>query len=120
MTRMRSLFFLAILTLSVMTARLAAVSYIAFEQVTVANTAIGFTAGKINPAGQNQATLAVCRLETAEIRYTLDGTTPTSSVGTLMEIGDMLAVQGNDVLRKFSAIRTGGSSGQLDCTYSAP
>lgn len=102
----------------------AGVSYIASEQITVAATAIGFTTSKITPnggPGQAQAVTAICRLETAEIRYTNDGTTtPTSSVGTLLEIGDVLTVQGHDVLVNFKAIRTGGSSGQLDCTYSSP
>lgn len=94
-------------------------SYVAFEQITVAATAIGFTTTKITPAGRPQATVALCRVETAEIRYTVDGTTPTTTVGTLLEIGDTLTVNGHDVLVSFRAIRTGGTSGQLDCTYSS-
>lgn len=102
------------------TVSLVAVSYSADEQITVANTAIGFTVAKITPSGQVQATYAFCRLETAEIRYAVTGTTPTSSVGTLLEPGDTLTVQGHDVMVLFLAIRTGGTSGQLDCTYAAP
>lgn len=97
----------------------AQLAYRAFEQITVANTAIGFTAAKITPAGLPQATLAQCRLETAQVRFTIDGTTPTSSVGTLLEIGDWLTISGHDSLERFRAIRTGSTSGQLDCTYSA-
>lgn len=99
---------------------LQAVSYAAFEQITVAAASIGFTGSKITPAGQPMATYAVCRLETAEIRYTTDGTVPTTTVGTLLEIGDQIVVTGHDVLTQFRAIRTGGSSGQLDCNYGAP
>lgn len=98
---------------------LSAASYRAFEQITVANTAIGFTALKINYYG-TQATVAQCRLETAEVRYTLDGTTPTSSVGTLLEIGDVLTITDPTLIPLFKAIRTGSTSGQLDCLYTAP
>lgn len=96
------------------------VSYIAFEQITVANTAIGFTSARITPPGFNQAQLASCRLRTAQISFTYDGTVPTASVGTLLEVGELLSVTGQDNLVRFRAIRTGGTSGQLDCTYTAP
>lgn len=97
-----------------------AVTYIGFEQVTVANTAIGFTTTKIDPPGRPQAAYAYCRLETAEIRYTYDGTTPTTTVGTLLEPGDGLPLQGHDSMQRFLAIRTGAVSGVLSCTYTAP
>lgn len=90
-----------------------------FEQITVDNTAggVAMTTTKITPVGQPQAQYASCRLETAEIRYTLDGTAPTTTVGTLLEIGDTLPIAGHDRLFKFRAIRTGATSGVLDCTY---
>jgi hypothetical protein len=37
--------------------------------------------------------MATCRLETAEIRYQVDGTAPTTTVGTLLEVGDVLTAQ---------------------------
>jgi hypothetical protein len=90
-----------------------------FEQITVDNTAggVAMTTTKITPVGQPQAQYASCRLETAEIRYTIDGTVPTTTVGTLLEIGDTLPIAGHDRLFKFRAIRTGAVSGVLDCTY---
>lgn len=98
----------------------AAVDYTAFEQITVANSAIGLTSATIvQGSGHVQANTATCRLETAQIRYRIDGTAPTTTVGTLLEIGDSVILRGTDVLLKFSAIRTGGSSGVLDCTYSS-
>lgn len=106
----------------VLSVTLGAVRFMTFEQLTV-NTAVGFTSGKIAPNGATndpQATLAACRLETAEIRWTIDGTTPTSSVGTLLEPGDWLTVTGFDSISRFRAIKTGATNGQLDCTYSAP
>jgi hypothetical protein len=97
-----------------------AYTYLAYEQVTVANTAIGFTTAKITPGGP-MPTMAQCRLETAQVRWTIDGVTaPTTTVGTLLEVGDAIALNGHDVLVNFRAIRTGGSSGVLNCTYSTP
>lgn len=96
-----------------------AANLLSYEQVTVANTAIGFTSTKITPAGV-QATTATCRLETAEVRYTIDGTTPTTSVGTPWEPLEALTFNGHDVLVNFRAIRTGATSGVLNCVYSAP
>lgn len=99
-----------------------AVTYIGFEQITVDATAGGksFTAAKVEPNGSGgglQATTARCRLRTAEISFTYDGTTVTSSVGQLLEVGDYLEVTGHDNIMRFRAIRTGASSGQLDCVY---
>ena len=92
--------------------------YIALEQIAVAGTAIGFTAATITPPGQPMATQAVCRARTAEMSWRVDGGTPTSTVGTLIEVGEVLVITGHDNLVRFKAIRT-GSSGSLDCTVSA-
>lgn len=99
-----------------------AVTYIGFEQITVDNTAGGksFTATKVEPSGSGafpQATTARCRLRTAEISFTYDGTAPTTTVGQLLEVGDYLEITGHDNIMRFRAIRTGASSGQLDCVY---
>lgn len=106
-------------------AYVSAVSFISFEQKTIDATAggVSFTAAKIQPNGSGtnpQATLAVCRQEAAEVRFTIDGTAPTTTVGTLLEIGDWLSINGFDSLLRFRAIRTGATSGQADCTYTAP
>ena len=96
------------------------VSYIVFEQITVANTAIGFTSTKVEPDGSGggrQATTASCRVRTAEISFTYDNTAPTTTVGQLAEIGDQIVVSGHDNVMRFRAIRTGSTSGQLDCVY---
>jgi uncharacterized protein (DUF58 family) len=95
-------------------------NYVAYEQITVAGTAVGFTAAKITPPGRIQAQVATCRLETAEIRYTVDGvTTPTSTVGTPLEPLETITFNGHDVLEDVLFIRT-GASGSLNCVYSTP
>lgn len=119
---MRRAFLIGVLVALSLTG-LSAWSYLGFEQITVTNTAggIGLTAASINAGSAHPAaTRASCRLETAEIRYTIDGTTVTTTVGTIMSINDIVVLTGNDVLQNFRAIRTGGSSGVLDCNYSTP
>jgi hypothetical protein len=94
-------------------------AYRAFEQITVAGSAIGFTAATVSAgAGHPQALFAVCRVETAPIRYRFDGGTQTSTVGTFANPGDVIPMQGADALQNFLAIRVTSTSGQLDCTYS--
>lgn len=110
---------LLLLILVVAAVQVDAISYAAFEQITVAGSSIGLSASKITPTGLPMATLAVCRIRTAQISYTIDGTVPTASVGTLAEVGDVLTFSGHDVLALVRMIRT-GSSAQADCTYTAP
>ena len=94
------------------------------EAITVAATAIGFTAATINPTCTDcpvntlRATLATCVLETADIRILTSGTDPTSAVGILITAGQSFLVYGYDDISAFRAIRTGGSSGALTCQYS--
>lgn len=95
-----------------------------FEQITVDATAggKGFTAAKITPSNKPVMTYASCRLRTAEISY-LDvdpaQTAVTSSVGALLEPGEIITFTNREDLLNFRAIRTGASSGQLDCHYKA-
>lgn len=85
-----------------------------FEQLTVANTAVGITATVLKPDGQNQISKCNLRLETAQIRYRWDGTAPTAAVGTVLEVGDVLVLEGYDVASSIRFIRTGATSGVLD------
>lgn len=64
-----------------------------------------------------KAVYAFCRLETAQIRYTLDTTAPTTAVGWLLEVGETLELHGRYELANFRAIRTGGTSGTLEVEY---
>ncbi len=94
---------------------LASISYgqVAYEAKTIADTAVGLTASTYG-----RADWAMCRLETAEIRYTLDGaTTPTSTVGVPLEAFEWLVLGTPGEIKNFSAIRTGGTSGALKCHY---
>ena len=84
-----------------------------YQTLTVAGTSIGLTSTYY--AG---ARYAMCRLETAEIRYTKDGTTtPTSSVGMLMEPLEFIILENPNQIKNFRAIRTGTTSGVLKCFF---
>lgn len=82
------------------------------ERLTVDATAGGVSLTV--PAGAIGATL---RLETAQIRFTLDGSAPTSAVGRLLEVGEVIELESQDEINAFLAIRTGSNSGVLDVEY---
>lgn len=78
------------------------------ESVTVSSTAIGIT-GTLT---DNQENMALITLETAAIRFWLDGTAPTSSVGHILDPGDVLRLEDGELLG-FKAIRKDGTNATL-------
>lgn len=88
-------------------------AFVAFasEEVTVAGTAIGFTAATYKGAGA-----ALVYVNTAQVRFTVDGTTPTSSVGIVVDPGWCIKLSSPDQVQKFKAIRTGVSA-TLHCEF---
>ncbi len=84
----------------------------AFEALSVAGTAVGFTAATY--AG---AYGAIGRLEGAQIRYRTDGTAPTASVGTIVNPGDVIKIKGSRDLQAIKFIRTGGTSATLSTEF---
>jgi len=91
--------------------------FFANEAITVAGTAIGFTAATISPDGAPGAECAYLTLEGAQIRWLADGTDPTATTGHIMDVGDTITLYGADNLSDFRAIRTGGVSGTLTASY---
>ena len=85
------------------------------ESVTVADTAIGFDATAANNHGVRPAA-AVITVETASIRYTVDGTTPTTTVGHLAEPGDVIYITDMAQCSRFLAIRETGVSATIKVT----
>jgi len=74
------------------------------DELTIGAVASGFTAGTIQQAAGN-AHIAVVTIETDEIRYWTDGTTPTGSSGHLAAAGSSFLVCGLNSLKNFLAIR---------------
>lgn len=89
------------------------VSY-ANETLTIAATAVGFTAA----THLSKAAVARCGpLESGQVRYWTNGAVPTSTAGHLLEVGDRMVIDDPTEIVNFLAIRTGGVSGSLPATY---
>ena len=90
-----------------------------FETITVAASAIGFTAANLaNGANAlGDVLMAQCVLETANIRMRADGTDPTATVGSLIRVGATFKVWGDIDLRSIRFIRDGATSGSLSVEY---
>lgn len=76
----------------------------AFESITVSSTAIGFTSATYAPA-TGSAELALVYTETDEIRWRVDGSDPTGSVGHLESAAAKFYVCGKHNLATWKAIR---------------
>lgn len=87
-----------------------------YEALTIDATAGGIACTALKYAG---CTKAFMTLETAQIRYTVDGTAPTAAVGHLLEVGDVLKLDSAEDIAAFRGFRTGAVSGSLRVTYSA-
>lgn len=85
-----------------------------YEAITVSNTAIGFTSTEIKPTSGDflgkVCQEVFCTLETDSIRFTLDGTIPTSSVGHLLNNGQNLTIKNPADIAGFRAIRVTGDA----------
>jgi len=81
-----------------------------YEAITVAGTAIGLTDADMIAAGEDHALLTT---ELAPIRYTVDGTTPTTTIGHLAPAGSRIKLDSSAELVRFLAIRTTGTSASV-------
>lgn len=87
-------------------------SYIADEALAVSSVAVTLTAATY--AACNVATI---ECQTAAVRYTVDGGTPTATAGHVLEVGDVLTLDSPDQLQKFKAIRRDAGDAVLHCSY---
>ena len=89
-----------------------------FETITVtSSTAIGFTAAKLAPAYSSPPTQAFITVETTNIRFRVDGSTPTQTVGHLVQTTSSgVTIKGEENLRHFYAVGIAAGSA-LQVTY---
>lgn len=88
--------------------------FVRYESLTVADTAVGFTkATVLDPAGYPQSNFCTARVVTAQINMRFDGTAPTSSVGTPLEVGDIVEFNNHEDADRALFIRTTATSGGL-------
>lgn len=107
-----------VLLLAALIAPAAYAAFYDFEQITVDNT----VAGKSLTAAKVAVSLIYvqCRVRTAEISWlTVDPakTTLSTTVGQLAEPGDMILITGREEALNLRMIRTGATSGQVDCSF---
>jgi len=95
----------------------------AYESITTA-TAIGFTSTYFRYPSDFGAPMkaALITVETADIRFTMDGTTPTTTattaIGHLMVSGQSYVVRGWENIRNFKCVNAVGSSGAvIKCSF---
>lgn len=88
-------------------------SYISYEAITVAGTAIPLTT---IPAGARYARIFV---ETAPIRFRVDGTAPTATQGELVEAGSVIILDSRDQIQKLQVIRRGTTSATIRVHYAS-
>jgi len=84
----------------------------AFEQVTAAGASVGLTAATLA-----NAKMATVNVEGAQVRFRIDGTAPTATVGALLNDGDELIVWGSMDINAIRFIRAGGVSATLNVHY---
>ena len=86
--------------------------FTAYEAVTVATTSIGFTA-----ATYGDRTHALVTVETAAIRFRLDGTAPTATEGHIAEPGDIIELSERHEIVNFRGIRRDGTSATIRASF---
>lgn len=89
-----------------------------YEDITVSTTSIGLTLAKYNiDSVKPSVQRVVCYNDLQPIRFRLDGTAPTASVGIQMNDKDTIIIEGYTNIADFRAIRQGGTDSTLRCQY---
>lgn len=88
------------------------------EALTIDATAggVALASATTDPAGRRQAVYCRGVLETAQIRMLDNGDAPTTTVGTLVDVGATIELFDSRYLRAARFIRTGASSGAVHFT----
>jgi len=93
-----------------------------FETLSSLTTAKGFTSTKISPTSGNfsgcKARAAIISVETGGIRFTIDGTTPTTTVGHILPAGASYEIDGELNIANFKCINSeAGNGAVVQCTF---
>lgn len=86
----------------------------AFESKTIDGTAGGIA---LTSATYGTRRYAVITIDTADIRFTVDGTPPTASIGHLAGPDDTILLRSNEDIAAFRAIRVGSTSAVVQVSY---
>lgn len=92
-----------------------------YHKITVSSAAIGFTAAKYTDSTTGQvADLCIARIESNNIRYNTEGSTPTATEGILAEVSagsnTFVPVCGRNAVAAFRMIRvTSDATAYVEC-----
>jgi len=86
------------------------------EQLTIDATVGGIA---LTALKYGTSTKAYIQVETAPIRFRINGSAPTVTLGTLLNIGDELELDSASDIARFKAIRTTAVSATINCIYSS-
>jgi hypothetical protein len=110
----------ALLTPTILTAQTVRFAY-TFGQQTISSTATALTSTKVT-SGSNQANVVVFTVNCASgtscvLRFTIDGTTPTASLGLRALYGDTVSIIGYNNNKLFKGIRETSTDVIIDVVY---
>lgn len=88
------------------------------ETKTIDNTSGGVGLSPAKYLSTPQAKTATITVETAQMRWTKDGTAPTTTLGHIANVGTVIQLDNPGDISRFLAIRTGSTSASLEVTYS--
>jgi len=80
-----------------------------YEAIAVGAAAVGITAALL-AVGVNYALITV---ETQPVRFRMDGVDPTAVEGHLLNVGDVLELEGGTAVLQFRAIQTAAGASNL-------
>ena len=94
----------------------------AFEQLTISTsvvplTSTKYTAGQTDQGSRRLARMAYVTVDSNPIRYTMDGTTPSASIGHAVAAAGGFWLEGESTIRNFKAIRSGASDAVINVSY---
>ena len=84
------------------------------ETISSLVAAVGFTASKLPPT--KNVTYAIVQAIGGDVRFNIDGTTPTASLGLRLTEDSTIEVWGGTALANFLAINDGGTA-KLEVVY---
>jgi hypothetical protein len=89
-----------------------------FEQLTVSTSVQVLTPSKyMDSLTSGGACNAYLTIENGDVRYTYDGTTPTSTVGHILQAGGSIVLSGQNQIGSFKCFRIGAVNAVLSITY---
>ena len=89
-----------------------------FEQLSVTTAVQVLTPAKYKDSDTvGGASNAYLTLESGDIRFTYDGTTPSGTVGHILTDGNALILSGQNQISQFKCFQYGGTGSTISITY---